>query len=574
MSMELLNFLISEEIISEEQKMEIINISKAREVPIPQALLESGFAGDSAAIIKIIAKSMNLEYIDLESIEVDENLATSLTPQQAKSFPALPLYDRDGYLIVVVPLDLVKSVQAKDDIKRITGRNRVTFVISTKKDILRLIDAVYRIDEELERLSSQVLSSDSIVLGQGYSSDQVSTLNPNDIPDEVQAESEVVQFVDLVLSQGVKERASDIHFDPTERRLQIRFRTDGILRDVFEAPRVMIPEIISRIKILAEMDISQTRVPQDGRISQVFDGRKVDMRVATLPSVWGEKVVMRILDNSQANLPLAKLSFSQINLDRFIGAAKKPYGMVLVTGPTGSGKSTTLYSALNEITTPEVNVLTVEDPVEYRINGVTQVQVNNRAKLTFDNILRTFLRADPDVILVGEIRDHETATIAMQAGLTGHMVFSTLHTNDASSAIPRLADMGVQPFITASTLQGVASQRLIRMLCNKCKQPWELTDSERAAIGYERSPYLQGEETFFKPVGCPSCRNTGYAGRLAIHEVLVVTPQIQQAILDGAKGVEVHKIAMADGMVSLRQDGFEKAAQGLTSFQEVLKVTL
>ena len=567
--MELLNFLITENIINEEQRIEIVNLAEARNIPIPQALLESGFAGDSAAIIKIIAKSMNLEYVDLTEIEVDESLATLISPQQAKSFPAIPLFDRDGYLLVAVPLELAKSVQAKDDIKRVTGRNRVTFVISTKKDIISLIDTIYKIDSDLELLASQVLSSDGILGAQGFS-----TLNPSDIPDEVQAESEVVQFVDLVLSQGVKERASDIHFDPTERRLQIRFRTDGILRDVFEAPRVMIPEIISRIKILAEMDISQTRVPQDGRISQVFDGRKVDMRVATLPSVWGEKVVMRILDNSQANLPLAKLSFSQHNLDRFMTAAKKPYGMILVTGPTGSGKSTTLYSALNEITTPEVNVLTVEDPVEYRINGVTQVQVNNRAKLTFDNILRTFLRADPDVILVGEIRDHETATIAMQAGLTGHMVFSTLHTNDASSAIPRLADMGVQPFITSSTLQGVASQRLIRMLCNKCKEPWELTDVEREALGYVKSPYVTQDETFFKPVGCNACRNTGYAGRIAIHEVLIVSPRIQQMIISGAKGREINDMAVEEGMTTLRQDGFEKVAQGLTSFQEVMKVTL
>lgn len=568
MSMELLNFLISESIINEEQKTEIITIAEAREIPIPQALLESGFAGDSAAIIKIIAKSMNLEYVELDEIEIDESLSTLMSPSQAKSFPALPLFEREGNLVVAVPLDIVKSIQAKDDIKRVTGRNRVTFVISAKKDIIRLVDTVYRIDEELERLSNQVLSSD-IIIGQDNS-----TLNASEIPDEVQAESEVVQFVDLVLSQGVKERASDIHFDPTERRLQIRFRTDGVLRDVFEAPRVMIAEIISRIKIMAEMDISQTRIPQDGRISQNFDGRRVDMRVATLPSVWGEKVVLRILDNSQANLPLAKLSFSQYNLDRFLTAAKKPYGMVLVTGPTGSGKSTTLYSALNEITSPEVNVLTAEDPVEYRISGVTQVQVNNRAKMTFDTILRTFLRADPDVILVGEIRDHETATIAMQAGLTGHMVFSTLHTNDASSAIPRLADMGVQPFITSSTLQGVVSQRLIRLLCNKCKKPWEPTEAERESIGYVKSPLIEAEETFFQPVGCPACRNTGYAGRFAIHEVLTVTPRIQQAIIEGAKGNEISKFAIADGMVTLREDGFQKVAQGLTSFQEVLRATI
>jgi type IV pilus assembly protein PilB len=295
------------------------------------------------------------------------------------------------------------------------------------------------------------------------------------------------------------------------------------------------------------------------------------MRVATLPSIWGEKVVLRVLDNSQANLPLAKLNFSPANLEKFMEGATKPYGMVLVTGPTGSGKSTTLYSALNEITSPEVNVLTVEDPVEYRIAGVTQVQVNNRAKMTFDNILRTFLRADPDVILVGEIRDHETATTAMQAGLTGHMVFSTLHTNDASSAIPRLADMGVEPFITASTLQVVASQRLIRMLCQKCKMTWEPSAAELKSVGYSAS--LTGEEKFFQPKGCNVCRGTGYSGRIAIHEVLNVSSRIQKAIIEGAKGMEVNAIALEEGMIPMRMDGFEKVSQGLTSFQEVLRVT-
>ena len=562
MSAELLDFLVEEKILTTEQKQEVVNLSETRNIPIPQALLESGFAGDSGAIVKTIAMSMGFEYMDILNIELDDTLATTMSAQQAKNFPAIPLYEREGYLIVAVPLELAKSIQTKDDIKRITGRTRVTFVISTKKDILKLISQVYNIGDEDMRLSSKMSAVTAEDQAQQFLTE---------IPDEVEAESEVVQFVDLVLSQAVRERVSDIHFDPTERRLQIRYRIDGILRDVFEAPRSMLPEIVSRVKILSELDISITRVPQDGRLSQIFDGRKIDFRVATLPSVWGEKVVMRILDNSQASLPLTKLSFSDDNLDRFLTAARKPFGMVLVTGPTGSGKSTTLYSALNEITTPEVNVLTVEDPVEYRINGVTQVQVNNRAKMTFDTILRTFLRADPDIILVGEIRDHETATIAMQAGLTGHMVFSTLHTNDASSAIPRLADMGVEPFITASTLQGVASQRLIRRLCEKCKEPWLPTEAELTALKY--SYEVEPEDTFFKPVGCPACRKTGYAGRLAIHEVLSVSNAIQKAIIEGAKGVEVNEIAIAEGMTTLREDGFEKVAQGLTSFQEVLRAT-
>lgn len=563
MSVELLNVLVLEDIINEEQKTQIIKLSEERRITVPQALLESGLAGDSNAIIKIIAQSMNLEYMDILDIDIDESLSRLMTPQQAKSFPAIPLFERDGQLLVAVPLELAKSIQSRDDIKRITGRTKIGIVISSKKDIVKLINNIFRLDDELDRLSSQAIISDSFV----GASQQLSM----EIPDEIQAESEIVQFVDKVIAQAVQDKASDIHFDPTERRLQIRYRIDGILRDVYEAPRVIIPEIVSRIKILAELDISQTRVPQDGRITQIFDGRKIDLRIATLPSVWGEKVVMRILDNSQANLPLSKLGFSDLNLNKFLEAAQRPFGMVLVTGPTGSGKSTTLYSALNEITTPEINVLTVEDPVEYRVQGVTQVQVNTRAKMTFDNILRTFLRADPDVILVGEIRDHETATTAMQAGLTGHMVFSTLHTNDAASAIPRLADMGVEPFITSSTLQGVASQRLIRMLCNKCKQPWKPTKDELEVLKYKKT--IKEDETFFSPKGCSACRNTGYSGRIAIHEVMVVTPTIQKAIIAGAKGVEINALAIEEGMMPMRGDGFEKVAKGLTSFQEVLRVT-
>ena len=564
MSKELLSLLLEDNIINKEQHDEIIDISEKRKISIPQVILETGYAGDKSDIIRVIAQSMGLQYVDvLDSIRDDRALML-MNAQQAKTFPAIPLYEENGNLVVSIPLELAKSLQAKDDIKRITGHTKVKFVISSRKDIIKVIDSVYRVDEKLQQLSSQAIASETS--GSNYTPGMT-----NELPSEIDEVSEVVQFVDLVLSQAVREKASDIHFDPTERKLQIRYRVDGVLRDVFDAPRLMISEIVSRLKIMAEMDISQTRIPQDGRITHMVEGQKFDLRVATLPSVWGEKVVLRLLDNTQASLPLIRLGFSENNLARFMEAAKRPYGMMLVTGPTGSGKSTTLYSALHAITTPEINVLTVEDPVEYRVPGVTQVQVNNKAKMTFENILRNFLRSDPDVILVGEIRDHETAAIAMQAGLTGHMVFSTLHTNDAASAIPRLADMGVEPFITSSTLQGVASQRLVRTLCNRCKEPWEPNTAELIASKYGTE--LTGEETFFKPKGCPSCRNTGYTGRLAIHEVLLITPEIAKAIIEGAKKIEIHEIAVNEGMTTLREDGFEKVAKGLTSFQEILRVT-
>jgi type IV pilus assembly protein PilB len=562
-SQELLKLLIEDDVINEEQQQEIINIAENRQISIPQAILETGYAGDKSNIISIIARSMGLQYVDIIDSNRDERVLGLMSAQQAKTFPAVPLYEEAGQLVVAIPLELAKSLQAKDDIKRITGHTKVKFVISARGDIKKVLDTVYRVDDKLQQLSSQAMASE-----------EMTNYTPgitNQLPSEIEEVSEVVQFVDLVLSQAVREKASDVHFDPTERKLQIRYRVDGVLRDVFDAPRLMIPEIVSRLKIMAEMDISQTRIPQDGRITHMFEGQKIDLRVATLPSVWGEKVVLRLLDNTQASLPLIRLGFSENNLARFMEAARRPFGMMLVTGPTGSGKSTTLYSALHAITTPEINVLTVEDPVEYRVPGVTQVQVNAKAKMTFDNILRTFLRADPDVILVGEIRDFETAAIAMQAGLTGHMVFSTLHTNDAASAIPRLADMGIEPFITSSTLQGITSQRLVRTLCARCKEAWEPTPAELLAAKYDME--LTGEESFFKPKGCPSCRNTGYVGRMAIHEVLLITPEIAKSIIDGAKGAEVHEIAISEGMTSMRHDGFEKVAKGLTSFQEILRVT-
>lgn len=558
----MLDTLVKENVINNEQKQFVINLANEKRIPIPQALVESKVAGDQSNIIKVISRSMGFDFVDVLDIELDENITSLMSGQQAKNFPALPLYESEGYMLVAVPLELAKSIQTKDDIKRITNRRLVKFVISPRKDILRAIDQVYRIDSTIEKLSTEALKSTE--------RNDLSIVE-DDIPDEVASASQVVQFVDSVLSQAVKDRASDIHFDAGEHKVQIRYRIDGVLRNAYEAPKALLQEIVSHIKVLADLDISQTRMPQDGRISKVFDGRKIDMRIATLPSVWGEKIVMRILDNSQANLPLTQLDFSEDNLNKFLKAARKPYGMVLVTGPTGSGKSTTLYSALHEITTPEVNVLTVEDPVEYRMNGVTQVQVNNRSKMTFDNILRTFLRADPDIILVGEIRDHETAATAMQAGLTGHMVFSTLHTNDAASAIPRLADMGVEPFVTSSTLQAVASQRLVRKLCNKCKLEWSPDEKELEAVKYIAP--LTDNETFFKPNGCISCKNTGYAGRMGIHEILLVTPEIQKAIIEGAKGVQIHDLAVSQGMTTLRQDGYQKVSMGLTSFQEIMRAT-
>jgi type IV pilus assembly protein PilB len=555
----LLDFLLSEQTITKAQYDEVLAYAENKQIPVSSALVESGIAGSSKTVIEQIAKGLRIEFKDLVDVNIDKESASLMSPAQAKNIPALPLFELEGSLYVAVPIELVRSVQIKDDIRRITGKPIITLVAATRQDIQESIDRTFRADDELSQI---------VVAGREAAAVAAGDVN---IPDEIIEESEVVRFVDLVLGQGIKDKASDIHFDPTEHKLQIRYRVDGILYDMSEAPKHMIAEITSRVKIMANLDISKTRVPQDGRLSlRTADGRKIDFRVATLPSNWGEKIVMRILDNSSAQLALSQLGFSDENLVRFRKAALRPYGMVLVTGPTGSGKSTTLYSALNEIASSEINIITAEDPIEYQIAGITQVPVNPKQGLTFDVVLRTILRADPDVILVGEIRDLETARIAMQAGLTGHLVFSTLHTNDAASAITRLGDMGVEPFITASTLVGIVSQRLVRRLCKKCRVEYTPTELDLSAIDFPHDP--ANLPTLYKPKGCKECNNTGYRGRLAIHEVLNLTEDIQEAIIGGMKAMDLAKMAIADGMTTLKQDGFEKVGQGLTSIQEILRV--
>ncbi len=322
---------------------------------------------------------------------------------------------------------------------------------------------------------------------------------------------------------------------------------------------------------MADIDIAERRIPQDGRLSVTHQGKKIDLRVATLPTVWGEKVVMRVLDNSTARLDLQDLGFSDSNFTRYRESYVKPYGMILVTGPTGSGKSTTLYSTLNIVSKPEINVITVEDPVEYRLPGINQVQVNNKAGLTFAAALRSILRSDPDVVLIGEIRDHETAQIAVEAALTGHLVLSTLHTNDAPSAITRLTEMGIEPFLVGSALDSVLAQRLARRLCSKCKEEYQPTEQELLGA---RFPWLPSEPapTLFRPVGCSSCARTGYKGRLALHEVMTVTEEVERLAVSRASSAEIEKVAYSQGMISLRDDGWAKVVQGVTSIEEILRV--
>jgi len=380
-----------------------------------------------------------------------------------------------------------------------------------------------------------------------------------------------VRLVNLLVSQAIQDHASDIHIEPAEHDVRVRYRIDGVLHEMQVAPKSIQSGVISRLKIMSDIDIAERRKPQDGRMSVTYGGRKIDLRVATLPTVWGEKIVMRILDNPNSNLNIRDLSLLERNFEAYKTSYSKPYGMILVTGPTGSGKSTTLYTTLGAVSRPEINVITVEDPVEYRMNGINQVQVNPKAGLTFAGALRSILRSDPDVVLIGEIRDHETAQIAVEASLTGHLVLSTLHTNDAPSAITRLTEMDIEPFLVGSALDCVVAQRLTRRLCTHCKAPVTHDSDYLENLRFVFDPNLP-PPTIYQPVGCTSCSNTGYRGRIAVHEVMTVTEEIERLSVSRASSAEIGRLAREQGMITLREDGWAKVKLGLTSVEEILRV--
>jgi type IV pilus assembly protein PilB len=388
---------------------------------------------------------------------------------------------------------------------------------------------------------------------------------------EVTEDAPIVKLVNLLISQAVQDRASDIHVEPAEHDVRVRYRIDGVLHEVMRSPKNIQAGLISRLKIMADLNIAERRVPQDGRMSGVISGKAVDLRVATLPTVYGEKVVMRILDKSTALLSLTDLGFLPDALERYETAYRKPYGTILVTGPTGSGKSTTLYATLNAVNDPSKNIITVEDPVEYRLAGINQIQVNVKAGLTFAAALRTILRSDPDVVLVGEVRDRETANIAIEAALTGHLVLTTLHTNDASSTPTRLIEMGVEPFLAGSALDCIVAQRLARRLCPKCKEAYVPEAGALQSIGWDLDE-LDELPQLHRPVGCGACGRTGFHGRFAIQEVLLITEEVERLIVDRAHTEDIKKVALAQGMKTLRQAGMVQAFAGATSIEEILRV--
>jgi type IV pilus assembly protein PilB len=508
-----------------------------------------------------MAQEMGLEFVDLDTYPLDLAEAGMIPEATARHHNVMVLASEDG--VPVVAASNPTDVFAMDDLRTIMGRS-FKVVVATRTQITAYIGRAFNSGTDAADMAMEA----SLGLDGQSSEGGV---------DDIQAvteEAPIVRYVNLLILQALNERASDIHIEPTETDLRIRYRIDGVLHDVSKAPRTIAPAVTTRLKVMADMNIAEHRVPQDGRISLNVGSKGIDLRMATLPTIYGEKVVMRVLDKSSVVLGFADLGFDERLLTTYEGLYTKPYGTILVTGPTGSGKSTTLYTTLTALNSPEKNIITVEDPVELPLKGVNQVQLNIKAGLNFASALRAILRSDPDIVLVGEIRDKETAVIAVEAALTGHMVLATLHTNDAASTPMRLIEMGLEPFLVTSAVSGVMAQRLARRLCVHCKEPYEPTESEIMGAGWSLAEVeeLGGISKVYRAVGCSACSNTGYRGRKALAELLPMSEEIEKIIIEGGSVDEIHRVAVAQGMSTLRQSGLTKAMEGETTLEEVLRV--
>ena len=510
-----------------------------------------------AQVASARAAQLGIPFVELADYPVDR-LAVEMVPTALlRRHEVLPI-QVDGNRLIIAMAD-PGDVIALDDV-RASVQLMVHPVLAEQSDLRAALARFVRSDGELSDLTTAIVDESSEADNMSL---QVSEASDDDAP--------VVRFVNLLISQGIQDHASDIHIEPGEHELMVRYRIDGVLHVMQRAPKNIQNGVISRLKIMSDIDIAERRKPQDGRMSVRHADRQIDLRVATLPTVWGEKVVMRILDNNSSSMDIENLHLLEYNFNAYKTSYSKPYGMILVTGPTGSGKSTTLYTTLQTVAKPEINVITVEDPVEYRMKGINQVQVNPKAGLTFASALRSILRSDPDVVLIGEIRDHETAQIAIEASLTGHLVLSTLHTNDAPSAVTRLTEMDIEPFLVGSALDCVMAQRLARRLCDRCKEQYQpnAQDLISLRVGYDGS---YAPPILHRAVGCANCSNTGYRGRIALHEVMLVTEEIERLAVQRASSAEITQTAISQGMATLRMDGWEKALIGLTSVEEILRV--
>jgi type IV pilus assembly protein PilB len=530
-----------------------LTVQKEVSERLGKILLDKGLIRP-ADLLRALARQAGVRFVDLDDMPVDWSVAQSIPLAMARRHRALPIAYEDERVVVAManPADVL----ALDDLRTLLRRDVVVALVDPAQLQAALDRAASSEAEVAEALQAATEEADDVA-------------GPQELVEDSVAEAPIVRFVQGVIARAVAGRASDVHIEPDEKGLRVRLRIDGVLHDAMRAPASLKAGIVSRIKVMADLDIAERRLPQDGRTRVRTGGRTIDMRVATVPTVFGEAAVLRLLDTREAGHSLADLSMDPGVLARWESAYKRPWGAILVTGPTGSGKTTTLHATLSELNEEHRNLMTIEDPVEYQLSGVKQVQVNVAAGLTFASALRAFLRADPDVMLVGEIRDHETAVIAAEASLTGHLVLSSLHTNDAASAPLRLTEIGVAPFLVTSAVQAVLAQRLARKLCDRCKAPYEPNDVE---LSEARWPSGWPTPTFNHAVGCSACSATGYRGRLAVHEVMLMTEALRRLVLERASADAVRHQAIEDGMVPLWDDGLKKVAGGLTTVEELARV--
>jgi type IV pilus assembly protein PilB len=542
-------------LVTQEQVEQALARQKETRKRLGEQLVADG-AITALALSKALAEKFGVEFIDLTQVTVDPAAKNLVPDHTCRRYGALPVGFADEATLIVAMSD-PSNIFALDDLRMLTGFD-IKPAIASEEDMAAAFARLNRLEESVT---------------EGEAETDVDDDEAVDIR-EVTESAPIVKLVNSVIAQAVDDGASDIHFEPQSKELIVRFRIDGVLHEIMSVPRRMQSGVISRLKIMAELDIAERRVPQDGRIGLMVGGKPIDMRVATLPTVYGEKVVMRLLDKTNVMLDLADMGFSERALARFEKAFRKPYGAILVTGPTGSGKSTTLYAALNQLNDAEKNIITVEDPVEYRLGGINQVQVNNRAGLSFAAGLRSILRCDPDIVMIGEIRDRETALIAVESALTGHLVLSTLHTNDSPGALTRITEMGVEPFLTASAVDLVLAQRLARRLCHHCREPYVATRDMLQKNDFPQEALEASELTLYRPKGCPRCNNTGYKGRIGLYEVMIVSEAVRRLTVERKSADEIGRVAQAEGMKSLRDDGLDKVVAGVTSIEEIARVII
>lgn len=553
--------LLELKLITQEQLDEGINIQKEKGGLIGEILVKKKLLSE-AGLLKALGIQYNMDYHTAISVnELNTEFTEKVPIQYLKKYCMIPLITRDYKKIAINnPVDF----QPLDDLKFQLGLKDAETVLAPKAEILSSINFIY---DSSQDSAEQVLqdmndeSGDSIISA---------IQEAGDLLDDT-SDAPIIKLVNVMLSQAVKDKASDIHIEPTQKGLKIRYRLDGILYDMISPQKQIQAALISRIKVMADMNIAEKRLPQDGRIEIRIGDKNIDIRVSTIPTAYGERVVLRLLDKTKIFISVTELGMPNERLGEFNELINAAHGIFLVTGPTGSGKTTTLYAALSQINSTDKNIITIEDPIEYQLEGVGQIQVNPKIDLTFSRGLRSIVRQDPDVILVGEIRDLETAEIAIQSALTGHLVFSTLHTNDAASAVTRLIDMGIEPFLITSSVIAILAQRLVRVICPLCKEAY--TPDEQSLLKVGITPEMLKGRSIYRGRGCPACLNTGYSGRTGIFELLLVNESIQNLILKTSDSNAITQKAVENGMVTLRQDGAQKVLKGITTIEEVFRVT-